>query len=433
MQNKPVTRQPLALLAKLAAVALAIFGMRLVRYPEAAELVVVVVAPGIALERVDNAVALQRAPKLASLLATGLIAEVPSAGQISGITFWRRVLASATPSPSQVGIGAEERPIWSALTGPSTAAGVPDILFPGLETAGGAGGAPAGSAFVGSSAPVAVTGADLRAAHLPAPFDALADRIKAAAGSVEAGKWSDWIDAGEGGAQRLQVFCASGDRCLLSPIYRTRAPEDAAAETDAADPVITTDPFLAAMEPDVRPAFVEHLVAIDDTRCAAVERKLATSRELRTAFYTFTVAATARQLFGKEAPDSSTDARVISVLDQRLARLATAAGERGLIVVIGGPGVGRETAGAAWLAVSSGQGTALGRVSMDAAGLASVLRYLLGVPLQSSERASLPAALSARYPHRAGTVADSGGAARPSRVLPWNVDSLETLLHVPGS
>lgn len=425
MQNNVVTGRPLALLAKLAAAALAIGGTLLMRSPQAADLVVVVLAPGVALERVESAVALQRAPKIASLLATGLTAQVSATGPLSGLSFWRRVLAT---SPSVVGAGAKERPLWSSLGDPTLAVGVPDVLFPESGDSPGAGGAAVVSGFVGTSTAVPVTGADLKAAHLPAPYDGLSDTIRSAANSLEPGRWSAWIEAGEDRSQRLQILCASGDRCFLSPIYRTQT-----TDGNASAPVILSDPFVTPVDPDVRAAFVEHLVSIDDTRCTAVERHLASGRDLRSVFYAFTAAAASRKLAGGESPDSSTDARVLAVLDERLARLSSAAGERGVIVVIGGPGLGREPAGAAWMLVSSGQGSSLGRATLDVPKLAGVLRYLLGAALRTEDRAELPAALTARYPHRSGIVRDTGGSTPPPRVSAWNADAIESLLHGSGT
>ncbi len=425
MENKAFTGQPLALLTKLAASAGALAGLLLMQAPPAADRVVVVLVPGVTQDMVTAAMAEGRAPHLASLVASGLAVEVDTKGPVSGLTFWRRTFASAGQKRSPLGVGGEEAPIWSDLGGRTAAVGVPDVLFPGFEGRRGevAGGA-AERGFVASSAAIFVAGDDLRAARLPRPFALLADKVGLAAAPLAPWQWSDWIETGEGGAERFQVLRAATDGYFLSPIYRT-----AGLPTIPPGQVVVSDPFLSTPEPAARAAFVEHLVAVDKTRGLAVERLLKSSGTPGALFYAFTVGSSVNRLFGGEGADSSTNARVIEVLDQRLGLVSAAAGERGLLVVVGGPGLDRETSTQAWCLVSSGEGERLDRVRMDVPGLARVLHYLLGVPLDAKDHEAIPSSLLARYPHRTSTAAGTVVGENMSHATPWSADLLESLLQ----
>lgn len=429
MQNKVVTRQSLALLAKLSAVGGAIAGVLLIPPPQVVDRAVVVMVPGVSEEQIVSAMAAGRAPHLAAFAASGLVAEVDTRGAISGQTFWRRALAGAAPASADDGVGGAAEPIWSWFGERTAVLGVPPALFPEVEERREPGAADAASAFAGSSAPVPLDGRDLRAARLPAPFEALGERARLAAADMTPGRWSDWIDAGEGSSERFQVLSGDDEHYFLSPLYRT-----ATQTTSPPSRVVVADPFLVPVEPALRSAFVEHLVSVDETRCVAAERLLRSRTDLRSLFYGFTVAVSARRLFDKDAPpDSSTYARVISVMDQQLARVSEAAGERGLLLVVGGPGLDRQRSTRAWLLLSTGTGEPLERLHLDVPGMVRLIRYSLGVSFGATDREGIPASVLARYPRRVPVATKSGAQASPQPPSPWSADALETLLRVPGS
>jgi|GEM_PF-2810461 len=428
MKKEVVTSQPLALLAKLAAVGWAIGGLLLIPRPQAADRVVIVLAPGIAEEQVVAEFGSGRAPRLASLFSAGLVAEVEVPGLISGSTFWRRALESAAGSQSRLRGGAEAGPIWRDLGSRSAVLGVPDVLSRGFDAARGSGAAAANSAFVAGSVPVEVSRDDLLAARLPAPFGALADEVRKSATALAPDRWSGWIETGAGNGEQFQVLRADADRYFLSPVYRT-----ALLSTVPPSRVVVSDPFLDAVEASVGAVFVDHLVSVDTTRGVAAERLLGSGDDVRALFYGFTVGASAIRLFGGEELDQATRARVVEVLDQRLAQVSAAAGRRGLVVVIGGPEIDRRTSGRAWCLVSSGAAVRPERVRLDLPGLARLLRYLVGVPVDVKDRERLPAWLLARYPHRAVVTAQPVREESPARKIPWTPDSIESLLAVPGA
>ncbi|MBI5505686.1 MAG: hypothetical protein HY899_12875 [Deltaproteobacteria bacterium] len=400
----------------------------MIDHPRGAERVVVVLVPGISEDRVVAAMEEGRAPHLASLVSTGLVAEVDISGTISGLTFWTRALAGAEPAQNRLAIGGAQPPIWSALGARAAVVGVPDGLFPDPAGRGGPATAGADSAFVGSNAMTPVEGDELRAARLPAQFAVAGEKLKLIASTLAPGRWSDWIELGEGGAERFQVLRYDSDRYLLSPLYRA-----VRLETIPPSQVVLSDPFVAAVEPYLRTAVVEHLVSVDETRGLAIERLLQSSADLRAFFYAFTVGESATRVFGGEVDDSSMHARVVEVLDRRLERLSAAAGDGGVLLLVGGPGLSRQKSGAAWCLVSSGEGARLERSRVDVGGLVRLLRYLLGVPLSVKDREGVPPALLARYPHRASVVADTPRDVDRVDTFPWGVDSLESLLQAPGS
>lgn len=413
MGNKGLRSATFARLAKLMAVSLMAVALWRAAPPVAPARVVVVVLPGFE-EKTLAALGLEdRRGNWGGTVST------PGSG--SGALFWQRLFDLAAPGQAPI-------PVWEGTFPRVAVASPPEAVFrssPG-EIPG-----PSRPDFVGGNAGMIVDAREVAMKRLPSPYDRAAERLVAESDSLRRGQSSEWIavefpDAGIVG--EFQVARCTDDLLFLSPVYVVSGRSDTVSRDLAR-------PFLRGLAPELREAAAGHLVEVQRRRFAASIARLRQDSSPTSAIVFDLSAQEVGEVFlPGEIPDGAA-ATVTNAVSAHIRQLRDLVGAEGLIVVVGGPTIGRDESGKGWLRILGVSAESTGSTAsaeLDFTTARIVLRYLLGIALNQDERASVPLALAARLPIRsASPVAVHANRATSSSA--WSAEEIESLPRAVSS
>ncbi len=404
MENNGLRSATFARLAKLMAVSLVAVALWRAAPPIAPARVVVLVLPGFEEKRLA-------ASGLEELSGNwGGSVSIPGPG--SGAMFWRRLLDLAAPGEAPI-------PVWEGtsprVAGTSPSAGV-------FRPSSGEVRRSSPPDFVGGNAGLVVDAREVAMKRLPSPYDRVAERLVAESDSLRRGQWSEWIsiefpDSGIVG--EFQVTRITDESLFLSPVYA----EAGRPVTDSRD---FARPFLRGLAPELREMAAAHLLAVQRRRFGAAIADLRQDSSSASAVVFDLSAQEVADVFLPGETPENVAAAVTNAVSEQIGRLRELVASEGLIVVVGGPTIGRDESGKGWLRILGVSAESTGFAELDFTTARVVLRYLLGTALTQDERVSVPLALAARLPIRSGPPA-SVHANTTTSSSAWSAEAIEAV------
>ena len=413
MENKGLRSATFARLAKLMAVSLVAVALWRAAPPVAPARVVVLVLPGFEEKSLASLGLEDRRGNWGGTVST------PGPG--NGALFWQRLFNLAAP-------GQAPTPVWEGTFPRVAVISPPETVFR----------SPAGEVprstrpdFVGGNAGMVVDAREVAMKRLVSPYDRAAQRLVVESDSLRRGQWSDWIPVAfpdTGIVGEFQVTRCTDELLFLSPVYVVSDRAEMASSDLAR-------PFLRGLAPELKDAAVGHLIAVQRRRFGASNARLRQDSSPTSAIIFDLSAQEVGEVFLPGETPAAAAAIVANAVSAQIVELRDLVGTEGLIVVVGGPAMGRDQSGKGWLRILGVSGESTGTTAfaeLDFPVARVVLRYLLGIALTQEERASVPLALAARLPIRSAPPA-SVHANTTTSSSAWSAEEIEAVPRAVSS
>ena len=401
------------------------------------ERLMVLVLEGARADVIRGLASTKTVPSLTALISSGVRGElVPSRAAQSANDVTGGVLGASLDDASST--------VWTALardSRPYLLVGVAgarggnlrgSVVLPGPDPAEG---------FIGSNVGVIMNRKLIERGAAAWPYSLATSPLQAATGNLGANDRTPWIAVstlGDAGYQGIvRAYALDEDTLYLSPVYTRYVRGD---DTEA-EPYIADDPSTLIVSSRAREYLPRHVSELASARFAAavavaqrtpwelfvyVDRHLALAEAIE---------AGARLGPGEVHEDgranqtpSSDVADVYAQVDSRVSQLTTAAGPRGVILVVGVDAPSKTTDTVGWFAaIAPDASPEWLRSNVD--DLAATIRYLLGLP--HSPTTHPIEAITAAYPTRRRRVAVAS-AQRSRAVVPLTSTALRELSSTSG-